>query len=109
MAKCVSCESRKGNIDDRDVEIALDYMMEMGKAQLDLPSKFLTKLPLNIQHIVDAIDDIFEIRDSLAENKEIMMNRLKCIYRVLDSVRTHYEQDDDYSYLNFIGQFIKEF
>lgn len=97
---------KKGNINDRDVEIALDYIMEMGKAQMDLPSKFLTRLAPNIQGIVDAVDDILEFRESLVKEKEQLMTKLKCIYRILDSVRTHYEPDYSCSYLNFIGQFL---
>ena len=29
--------TEKGNINDRDVEIALEHIIEMGKAQMDLP------------------------------------------------------------------------
>jgi hypothetical protein len=94
------------NINDRDVETALEHLLEMGKAQMDLPSKFLTKLPPNVQDIVDAIDNILELRQSLTKRKEPMMDKLKCIYRVLDSVRTHYDPHDDCSYLTFIGQFL---
>jgi len=95
-----------GDINDRDVESALDYIMEMGKAEMGLPSKFLTKLPLNIQRIVDAMDDVLELRESIAKQKEPMMDKLKCIYRVLDSVRTHYNPQNDCSYLLFVGQFL---
>ncbi len=96
----------QGNITDKHVETALDYLIEMGKAQMDLPSKFLTKLPPNVQNIVDAIDAILEMREAFTKNKEQLMDRLKCIYRILDSVRTHYDPKDDYSYLDFIGQFV---
>ena len=41
--------TERANICDKDVEMALEYLLEMGKGQLDLPSKFLTKLPPNIQ------------------------------------------------------------
>lgn len=97
----------QGNITDKHVETALDYLIEMGKAQMDLPSKFLTKLPPNVQNIVDAIDVIFEMREAFTKNKEQLMDRLKCIYRILDSVRTHYDPKDDCSYLDFIGQFVR--
>lgn len=96
----------RGNITDKHVETALDYLIEMGKAQMDLPSKFLTKLPPNVQGVVDAIDDILEMRETFTKNKEQLMDRLKCIYRILDSVRTHYDPKDDCSYLDFIGQFV---
>lgn len=96
----------QGNITDKHVETALDYLIEMGKAQMDLPSKFLTKLPPNVQNIVDAIDAILEMRETFTKNKEQLMDRLKCIYRILDSVRTHYDPKDDCSYLDFIGQFV---
>lgn len=97
----------QGNITDKHVETALDYLIEMGKAQMDLPSKFLTKLPPNVQNIVDAIDAILEMREAFTKNKEQLMDRLKCIYRILDSVRTHYDPKDDCSYLDFIGQFVR--
>ena len=97
----------QGNITDKHVETALDYLIEMGKAQMDLTSKFLTKLPPNVQNIVDAIDAILEMRETFTKNKEQLMDRLKCIYRILDSVRTHYDPKDDCSYLDFIGQFVR--
>ena len=93
-----------GSITDKDVETALEYLMEMGKAQLDLPSKFLTELPANVRSIVDVVNDILEFRESFGK-KEDLITRLKCIYRVLDSVKTHYHPRDKYSYLKFIGAF----
>jgi hypothetical protein len=77
----------------------------MGKAQLDLPAKFLTELPPNVQAIVDGVNDILEFRESFRE-KEDLITRLKCIYRILDSVRTHHDPKDDCSYLKFIGRFM---
>ena len=56
--------TKQGNC-DKDVEVALEYLMEMGKTQLGLPSKFLTELPSNIQSIVDAVNDILVFRESL--------------------------------------------
>ena len=97
----------QGNITDKHVETALDYLIEMGKAQMELPSKFLTKLPSNVQNIVDAIDTILEMRETFTKNKEQLMDRLKSIYRILDSVRTHYHPKHDCSYLDFIGQFVR--
>ena len=94
----------RGNICDKDVELALEYLMEMGKAQLDLPSKFLTDLPLKIHSIVDAVNDVLEGRESIGK-KEDLMARLKCIYRVLDSVKTHHDPRNECSYLNFISDF----
>jgi len=95
----------RGSITDRHVETALAYLLEMGKAQLNLPAKFLTGLPPNVQSVVDGIDDILEFRNSFAK-RESLITRLKCIYRVLDSVRTHRDPRDDCSYLEFIGQFV---
>ena len=57
------------SICDKDVELALEYLIEMGKAQLDLPSKFLTELPLKIHSIVDAINDVLESRESFGKKK----------------------------------------
>ncbi len=98
--------TRKKDINDKDVETALEHLLEMGKAQMDLPSKFLTELPANVQNIVDAVNDILISRESFTGEKDELMVKLKCIYRVLDSVRTHYEPSNDCSYLNFIGQFL---
>ena len=95
----------QGNICDHDVELALEYLMEMGKAQMDLPSKFLTELPLKIHSIIDAVSDVLEGRESIGK-KEDLMTRLKCIYRVLDSVKTHHDPGDKCSYLKFIGNFV---
>jgi hypothetical protein len=96
-----------GNITDRNVETALGYFIEMGKAQLDLPAKFLTELPPNTQMIVDAVDDLLSFRDSLTGNQEDFMSKLKCIlYRVWDSVKTHYSRQNEHSYLEFVGQFL---
>jgi hypothetical protein len=94
-----------GNITDKHVATALEYLLEMGKAQLDLPAKFLTELPPNVQSIVDGVNDILEFRESFRE-KEDLITRLKCIYRILDSVRTHHDAKDDCSYLKFIGRFM---
>ncbi|MCP4104197.1 MAG: hypothetical protein GY749_01450 [Desulfobacteraceae bacterium] len=93
-------------INDRHVETALDYIMEMGKAQMDVPSKFLTEPKPNVQSIIDAVEDILKFRESFANKEEDMVTKLKCIYRVLDSVKTHYSQKDNRSYLRFIGQFL---
>jgi len=96
----------KRNIVDRHVEAALEYLMEMGKAQLDLPAKFLTEPPPNVGTIIDGIDDILAFRESVTERREDLITKLKCIYRILDSVRTHHEPGDDCSYLDFIGRFM---
>lgn len=95
-----------GAITDRHVETALEYLLEMGKAQLDMPAKFLTELPPNVQTVVDAVNDILEFRESFAV-RESLLTRLKCIYRVLDSVRTHRDSNNDCSYLRFIGNFLR--
>jgi hypothetical protein len=97
----------KGNITDKNVETALDYLIEMGKTQLDLTSNFLTKLPKNVQNIVDAINAILGKQDELTKRKEQLIDILRCIYRILDSVRTHYDPKNDCSYLDFIGQFFR--
>ena len=94
----------RGDICDKDVALALEYLLEMGKTQLDLPSKFLTELPLKIHSIVDAINDALENRESFGK-KEDLITRLKCIYRVLDSIKTHHDPEDKCSYLKFIGNF----
>jgi len=95
----------RGDISDRHVEAALECLMELGKAQLDLPSKFLTTLPPNIQAVVDAVDDVLKLRESHGA-KEDLTTRLKCIYRILDSVRTHRNSHDQRSYLRFASAFV---
>ncbi|MBF0241022.1 MAG: hypothetical protein HQK64_00900 [Desulfamplus sp.] len=97
----------KRNITDKHVKTALDYLIEMGKAQMDLPSKFLTELPPNVQNIVNAIDGVFQSREVFTNNTEQLMDRLKCIHRILDSVKTHHNPKNDFSYLDFIGHFLR--
>jgi hypothetical protein len=97
--------NERRNICDKDVETALEYLMEMGKGQLDLPSKFLTDIPPHIQTIVDVVNDILEFRESFGM-REDLITRLKCIYRVLDSIKTHHDPGDKGSYLKFIGSFL---
>jgi hypothetical protein len=97
--------TERANICDKDVEIALEYLLEMGKGQLDLQSKFLTDLTPNIQTIVDEVNEVLEFSESFGK-KEDLMTQLKCIYRVLDSVKTHYEPGDKNSYLKFITSFV---
>ncbi len=89
------------------METALEYLLEMGKAQMDIPAKFLTELSPNVQTIVDAVNDILELRESFSNKREDFITKLKCVYRVLDSVRTHRDPRDDCSYLKFIGQFLR--
>ncbi len=91
------------DIVDRHVETALDYMMEMGKAQLDIPTKSMVKPPPRVRAIIDRVDGILGFRESLTGKPEDLIAKLKCIYRVLSSVRIQYEPDDDCSYLDFIG------
>ena len=62
----------RGNICDKDVEIALEYLMEMGKAQLGLPSKYLTELPPRIQTIVDGVNDILEFRETFGVKENLI-------------------------------------
>ena len=95
----------RGNICDKDVEIALEYLLELGKGQLGLSSKFPTDLPPNIQTIVDEVNDVLEFSESFGKEEDLFTH-LKCIYRVLDSVKTHYEPGDKYSYLKFITSFV---
>ena len=97
--------TERANICDKDVEMALEYLLEMGKGQLDLPSKFLTELPPNIQTIVDEVNDILEFSESFGKEEDLI-TRLKCIYRVLDSVKNNYEPGDKNSYLKFIASFV---
>jgi hypothetical protein len=95
----------RGTINDRDVETALEYLFETGKAQLDLPSKALPEPSLIIKSLIEDIEDILDFRESLG-GKSDLMTQLKCIYRVMDSVKNHYNPRDEYSYLDFIGGFM---
>jgi len=90
---------------DHDVQTALEYLLEMGKAQLDIPAKFLTEPLPQVEIIIDAIDNVLKLRDKVGA-REDMLSRLKCVYRILDSVKTHYDSHDDRSYIEFIGQFL---
>ena len=72
---------------------------------MDLPAKLPTELPPTVQTMVDGVNDILKFRESFAE-KESLVTRLKCIYRVLDSVRVHRDARDDCAYLRFIGRFL---
>ncbi|KJU87432.1 hypothetical protein MBAV_000371 [Candidatus Magnetobacterium bavaricum] len=91
---------------DKDVQAALEYLFEMGKAHIEgVSSKYLTKLPPTVLVLVDSINDILEYRNSFGVI-ESLMDRLKCIYRVLDSVKTHYNPMDNQSYLNFIINYV---
>lgn len=95
-----------GSITDRHARVALEYLFEEGKRQLGLPAKVPTDLSPNVRAIVEGIEDVLELRGSLSGNREDSTTKLKCIYRVLDSVRTHYHPRDDCSYLRFIGCFL---
>ncbi|WP_124329294.1 hypothetical protein [Desulfonema ishimotonii] len=97
----------KGNITDRHVQAAVEYLLEMGKARLGVPSEFLTQLPPNVQNVVDAIDGILEMRDEITEEREKLLDKLRCIYRIQDSVKFHYNTADECRYLGFIGQFLR--
>lgn len=97
----------KGDIRDSDVEGALEYFIETGKARFDLPSKIPAELPPNIQAIADTVEKILNFRESLSGEREELMTKLACIRRILDSVRTHFNPRNSQSYLEFAGQFLK--
>jgi len=64
------------NITDPYVETALEYLLEIGKAQMDLPSKFLTELPPNVRAIVDGVNAILELGES---GMTLMAGRLRML------------------------------
>lgn len=97
----------KSDISDRDVEAALEYFIETGKARFDLPSKIFGELPPNVQAIADAVENILGFRESLSGKQEEVITKLKCIWRILDSVRTHFNPKNPHSYLEFAAQFLK--
>jgi len=90
---------------DRNVEEALEYLMEIGKARLGLPSKFLTEPDQNVKDIIDAVDERLRLKDSQNEDDDVI-TPLKGIYRVLDSIKTHLNSNDERSYLHFISGFV---
>jgi hypothetical protein len=101
---CNACK-RNSSITDEHLQAALEYLMEMGKARLELPAKFLTEPVYEVKYVIDAIDENLQLRDSIGE-REDLLTHLKCIYRVLDSVKTHYDPQDERSYINFINPFV---
>ncbi|KJU83157.1 hypothetical protein MBAV_004650 [Candidatus Magnetobacterium bavaricum] len=91
---------------DKDVQAALEYLFEMGKAHIsEASSKYLIKSSPIVQDLIDSINDIIEYRKSFGL-RESLMDRLKCIHRVLDSVKNHYNPMDNQSYLNFIIKYV---
>jgi len=94
------------SITDRHVQTALEYLLDMGRAKLDLPAKFLTEPLPKVKSIIDAVDKVIQLRDSMGA-REDLVTRLKCVYRVLDSVKTHFDSQEQRSYINFIGQFLR--
>ncbi len=92
-------------ISDRDVEAALEYLMERGKNDLGLDSKNITDLSNEAKILIESIDGIFLLRDKFDDNENLIL-RLKCINRVLKSVKDHFNSKNEYNYLNFIGSFV---
>ncbi|MBF0337688.1 MAG: hypothetical protein HQL05_07625 [Nitrospirae bacterium] len=103
----VSTYKKNRKLVDKDAQAALEYLLEMGKAHITgVSSKYLTKLSPIVRDLVEYINDIIEFREAHGK-RESLMDRLKCIYRVLLSVKDHHNPMDDRSYLNFIVEYVR--
>jgi hypothetical protein len=94
------------DITDRDVETAVEYLYEQGKTRIgmsDTSERFLTPKE---QQLVDAIEGIFALREEIVGQPEPEKVKLKCLYRILESVRNHKTPHNHCAYLVFIGQFL---
>ena len=60
---------------------------------------------MNIKEIIDAVDERLQLSDSVNE-KDDVITPLKGIYRVQDSVKTHFDSNDERSYIKFISGFV---
>jgi len=85
----------------------LTHILETGKAKMGMPFNMQTDIPNNVRKIINAVNDILGARGSFPGSDESLTTTLKCVYRVLDSVRTYYDPKDDCSYLKFIGRFLR--
>ncbi len=52
-------------ITDRHVQTALEYLLDMGRAELDLPAQFLTEPNPKVKSIIDAVDEVIQLRDAM--------------------------------------------
>ena len=95
------------NITDRDVEAALEYFIDAGKAKLDLPVKSKGELAPNVQAIVDALETVLDFKASLSGESPALMNNLKYIRHILDAVNARYDSKDSCGYLNFMSEALK--
>lgn len=94
------------SITDREVEHALQYLLEAGKGEMGVASDALPELLPNEQDLVKAIQGVFAVRARSVGHEEPQMVKLQCLNRILESVKTHRSPHNTCSYLNFIGQFL---
>jgi hypothetical protein len=92
-------------VTDRHVEQALAFLMESGKARMGLPARVPERLSGDAEILANAVSDIVDSGDSGPGSRD-PMTRLKCIYRIRESVRTHHHPADERSYLRFISNFL---
>lgn len=93
-------------ITDRDAETAVEYLYEQGKTRIGMPGESEIFLTLKEQKLVDSIEGIFALREELVGHAEPEKVKLKCLYRILDSIRNHKTPHNECQYLDFIGQFL---
>ncbi|MBF0608469.1 MAG: hypothetical protein SFH39_01215 [Candidatus Magnetobacterium sp. LHC-1] len=92
---------------DKDVQTALEYLFEMGKARiLGISSESSTTLPPVVWDLIDSINDTIKYRTSFGV-RDGVMGILKGIYRVLVSVKNHYNPKNNKSYLDFIINYVR--
>jgi hypothetical protein len=94
---------RRGGFCDADVAAALGHILESGKARLNLPAAELPAPSPEASKIIRLVNDVVGFKAALSGREAQGIDALKCVYRVLDSVKTHADPDNPYSYLDFIG------
>jgi hypothetical protein len=92
---------------DKDVQMALEYLLEKGKADLEYSAKVLQTLSPNARLVVDAVNNALEL-DWLSEDWKDLLIKLKCINRVLDAVKMYVNSCDARNYLNYLSEALPE-
>ena len=91
---------------DAEVAEALTHILEKGKARLGLAAEPLPEPSVTVQTIIQIVNDAARFKAAMRGQADGGMDVLKCVYRVLDSVNTHADPDNPFSYLDFIGTYV---
>ena len=92
------------NITDRDVGQALEFLMETGKNRMGLPSRIPEHSSIHAKGLAKELEAVIDPADSGPGSPDTL-TRLKCVYRIRQSVRDHQHPTDGCSYLRFISHF----